>query len=144
MFLLRIISVAIAATWASLASADAPQNAKALVCRTGSGVSTEWKGGIPSTTPSKNEITFTLNELNKSTGTARLTGPGGSGTVKMLVTSAGVTFVETLGSGGVIFTTVYASTDTAARTYLVADTRHNSILGSPIISQFFGVCTGQF
>jgi len=144
MFAHRIFFISALVMWSGLVFAEPPQNAEALVCRTGPGVSTEWKDEIPTTNPSKNEITFTFSELNQSTGSARLSGPGGSVSVKMVVTTAGVTFIEYLGSGGVVFTTVYARTDTAARTYLAADTRHNFILGSPIISQFYGVCTGQF
>lgn len=141
---LRIAVIAASVTSASLALAEAPQNARALVCQAGPGAVTEWKGQNPITSPSNNEITFTFSELNQTAGTARLSGPGGSSIVGMLVTAAGVTFVEKLSSGGIVVTTVYASTERTARTYLMADTRHNSILGSPIVSQFFGICRGQF
>lgn len=78
MIAFRIAVITAIVMSAGFAFAEAPQNAKALVCRTGPGVSTEWKDEIPSISPSKNDITFTFSELNQTMGTARLSGPGWS------------------------------------------------------------------
>lgn len=141
-FRIALLAVTIGPTTAVLA--EPPQNAKALVCRTGPGVSTQWKNEIPDVSSSRNDVTFTFSELDLTAGTARLSGPGGSSIVRMIVTVAGVTFIELVPNGGVMFTTVFAATDRGARRFLAADTRHNFILGSPLVSQFYGVCTGQF
>jgi len=129
---------------ASTVLAEAPQYAKALICQTGPGVATQWKDGVPVTERDKNEITFMFSELNQTKGTARIDGSAGSSSVTMIITQAGVTFMEIPPNGGFLVTTVFANSDSSERLYRVADTRHNYLLGRVAVSQYYGMCIGKF
>jgi hypothetical protein len=62
----------------------------------------------------------------------------------MLITAAGITFIEQTRLGGVFITTVYDTRPSSTAGYVVVDTRHNTLFGEPSISQYFGTCKAAF
>lgn len=124
----------------ALASNLSLMSTKVLVCRSGPGVSTTWENKAPLIESSRFDITFTFSEIDLKKRTARLSGPGGSSIVQLLPTAAGLSFIEITPMGGVFLTTVFESSTAGEGKFPFADTRHNSILSEPIVSQYHGTC----
>lgn len=123
-----------------LASSPLLSSAKALVCRSGPGISTSWENKTPLIKNSRNDTTFTFTEINLKQGTARLSGSGGTSVVLLVATPAGLSFIEVVPMGGVFLTTVFESSAAGDGLFPFADTRHNSIFAAPIVSQYHGTC----
>ena len=104
-----------------------------------SGVSAEDKGkGLsPETTGS---MAFTLASIDIEAKTAQLVGNIGADKVKVIIGDHGLHFMNLTGTGNLIVTTVFASTDASGKFHAV-HSRHVSIDG-PIVSQYYGSCEG--
>jgi hypothetical protein len=130
----------------SMAQPASPHMAKALVCRTGPGIHTEWEDQRPKSKTASNKVTFTISEIDLVARTARISGPGGSSVVRMIVTDAGLTLVEIVPNGSILFTTVYASSKANPMIFPLVDSRHVVLLDidQPMASQYYGHCEGEF
>ena len=112
---------------------------KAFKCLFPGGVSADDKGkGLsPETT---GPMAFTLASIDTKTKTAQLIGNIGANKVRVIPGDGGLHFLNLTGSGNLVVTTVFASTDAEGKFHAV-HSRHVSIDG-PIVSQYYGSCEG--
>lgn len=81
-------------------------------------------------------LKFTL-KANGNTGT--ITANAGESDVSVIDTSASTTFLEETAVGNLSVTTIF-KTENARSPIIAAHSRHMSLLGNPIISQYVGTC----
>lgn len=124
--------------------------AKSLRCFEGRGYSADWNGGVPrleaATFPSKGE-SIQFDGIDQKAGRARIVGNAGAGGVTVLVTAAGLHFIEETPSGNLNVTTVFAARprELASGMFVYVTSRHVDLgfaadAGVPLPSQFHGVC----
>ena len=85
-------------------------------------------------------MAFTLASIDIEAKTAQLVGNIGADKVKVIIGDHGLHFMNLTGTGNLIVTTVFASTDASGKFHAV-HSRHVSIDG-PIVSQYYGSCEG--
>jgi len=83
----------------------------------------------------------TFDSIDAKAGKARIVGNVGAGDVLVLVTIAGLTFVEQTAFGNVNLTTVFAAYDSpSSRRFVAVSSRHQNLNG-PFPSQYHGTCS---
>lgn len=114
-------------------------NVNAIRCDFLPGVTADWGTGKPVESKSKfDPIIF--HSLNFETGTAIMKGNNYSPKVRLFWTDKGMTFVEWLDGDVVVITTVWAHTVGIKPLRLSAVHSRHRMLGTPLPSQFHGVC----
>ena len=115
--------------------------AQSIRCELGQGTTVSWDRGRPSFEQGSFGLEFVFDSIDTQGGTGRIIGNVGAGDISVLVTPVGLTFIEQLPSGGLNFTTVFAHFVEPENVALAAVTsRHLTIGGSPLPSQFHGTC----
>ena len=114
--------------------------AKCLKCRFKKGVSARWdvKGVNIKPDDWKGDIIF--DSIDIKNGKARAVGNQGASDVVLLNTPSGLTFVETTGSGNMIFTTVFPLYKPGTHDYCAVMSRHMNLITAPLPSQYYGTC----
>lgn len=114
-------------------------NINAIRCDFLPGVTADWETGRPVESKSRfDPIVF--HSLNFETNTAIMKGNNYSPKVRLFWTDKGMTFVEWLDGDVVVITTVWAHTVGTKPLRLSAVHSRHRMLGSPLPSQFHGVC----
>lgn len=116
--------------------------AHSIRCEFGRGTQASWNGGALKLENSNfgegGEVTF--DSIDPNARKARIIANAGAGDVLLLVTAAGLTFVEQTPAGNLNFTTVFAAYDsTASRRFVAVSSRHQNLFG-PFPSQYHGAC----
>ena len=148
---MRLLAIAlvllIPAATAHAQQADEPfarlLGARSIRCELGKGTQASWDGGklkLESSNFGKGgQVTF--DSIDAKAGKARIVANVGAGDVLVLVTIAGLTFVEQTALGNVNFTTVFASYDSpSSRRFVAVSSRHQNLNG-PFPSQYHGTCS---
>ena len=141
------LALLISVTTASAQQADEPftrlLSARSVRCDIGRGTQASWDGGkvqlLNSDFGPGGEVTF--DSIDAKAGKARIIGNVGAGDVLVLVTIAGLTFVEQTPLGNVNFTTVFASYDSPSSGRFVAVSSRHQNLNGPFPSQWHGTCS---
>ena len=81
-----------------------------------------------------------FDSINLKGGTARLIGNQGSADVIVIPTPSGITFMETTGTGNVVFTTVFPVYKKYSNDFIAVTSRHMNLPGGPLPSQCHGTC----
>jgi len=118
-------------------------SAKSIRCEIGKGTQASWEGGKLRREESEfgEGAKATFDSIDAQAGKARIIGNAGAGDLMVLVTTAGLTFVEPTALGNINFTTVFASYDSpVSRRFVAVSSRHQSING-PFPSQYHGTCS---
>jgi len=111
-------------------------------CEFDRGTQASWDGGTlkleSARAGSGGAVTF--DSIDTKEGKARIVGNVGAGDVMLLVTQAGITFVEITLLGNVNVTTVFAAPYSSdRRRFAAVQSRHAEING-PFPAQYHGVC----
>lgn len=114
--------------------------AKSLRCSTSGGTSTIWEKGSLRSKSNESVLSYELRNINGKGGVATLVGRTGSGKVTANWTNGAWSFIEQLPNGGVLLTTVFDSKVAGAGRFPAVDSRHNPLLGDPVVSQLYGWC----
>jgi hypothetical protein len=114
--------------------------AKTLRCTIGKGAVANYKtwGEIEVANWGKNN-TIHFDSINLKKSKARMIGNQGATDVAAFVTAQGVHFVEQTGSGNVHLMTVFAQL-ADRRSYKYVISRHISLVGRAVPSQYYGTC----
>ena len=117
--------------------------ARSLRCELGAGTQASWDGGRlkleQSTFGQGGMVTF--DSIDAKGGKARIIGTAGAGSVRVLLSPTGLTFVEETAFGNLNFTTVFGRYDSAvSRRFVAVSSRHQDING-PFPSQYHGTCS---
>jgi hypothetical protein len=87
----------------------------------------------------REEMTIDFDAIDLKAGTARSLGENGASNETVLATPTGLTFIEKTGSGNVVVTTVFATKRTS-QDFIAVMSRHMSMLGTVVPSQYYGTC----
>lgn len=117
-------------------------SARSIRCELGKGTQASWDGGTLKVESANfgqaGQITF--DSIDAKAGKGRIVGSIGAGDVFVLVTTAGLTFIEQTAFGNVNITTVFASYDSpSSRRFVAVSSRHQDVNG-PFPSQYHGTC----
>ncbi len=109
-------------------------------CDFGPGTQASWDHGEPtikSADHGAGDVVF--DSIDTSAGTARFIGNSGAVDIVVVMSGAGLTFVETTGLGNLVFTTIFWSKAGATDRLVAVTSRHMDING-PFPSQYHGTC----
>ena len=113
-------------------------------CSFGPGASANWDSGAVSVTRGNfgsPNVSVTFDAIDLVTGTGRIIGNSGASDVVVLTSGAGLTLLENTGTGNFVFTTIFTDRTRATGEYIAVMSRHMSISGRPVPSQYHGTCT---
>ena len=116
---------------------------RSLRCELGAGTQASWDSGSLKLERSAfgEGAKVTFDSIDTKAGKARLIGTQGAGDVQVLLTVAGLTFIEQTAFGNLNFTTVFSKFDSAvSRRFIAVASRHQNING-PFPSQYHGTCS---
>ena len=117
--------------------------AKSIICKFDKGAFGEFDGGDAKVSfdnfGKRSAVSYTSINLEESE--AIVSGVLGKGAVAILPTSAGLTFLEGTASGNIIFTTVFLIPQENGSFPAVTSRHIASLMGAPIPSQYYGICT---
>lgn len=113
---------------------------RSLQCTFGPGSSADWKNGKPFLKDDKFEAVLQFDDIDLRGKKAHLIGNQGASDVAALVTPAGITFIEESDFGNLSITTVFSDYAKGTREFVVVHSRHMSLPGTPLPSQFHGTC----
>jgi len=119
--------------------------AKTIRCFLGRGCTADWVTGDPNLSIGQwrkktEDRIMIFDSIDLKKGTARFVGGLGSVDVQVAVTPEGMTFFETTDSGNLMITTVFASYKKGTKDHIFVHSRHASFFGSPLPSQYHGLC----
>ena len=146
-FVGRFVLVATVLTLASTEAAEAPDpaalkalvEAKSLRCTFGGGTVGDWRGGELKKQKDRSlGGPLQFDAINHKTRTARLIGNQGAGDISVFLTSAGVHFIEQTAFGSVMYTSIFPFR--VGDAFAAVTSRHISLLGAPLPSQYHGTC----
>jgi hypothetical protein len=114
--------------------------AKSLRCKWVSGYVGKWTEGTLKVTPDRFDDITTFDSIDRAKGTARLLGNQSAGTVTLILTVAGLTFLDQSPAGSIFLTTVFADSKNKAGDYVAVSSRHFSFFTTVAPSQYHGTC----
>jgi hypothetical protein len=120
---------------ASAASANDP---KTYTCTFNAGSAYAFEGGGFKSEPA-GDVAFVVTDLSAEQQTAKVTGGGRTTTVRLVRAVNAVHVLEAVGEGYLNMTTIY-DRDSAGTTHPAVHSRHNAVLGQPVIAQYRGSC----
>lgn len=115
-------------------------SAKSLKCTLGPGAVGIWGTKSVNIDKDKWNTPIHFDSIDVKAGKARIIGNVGADDISVIVTSAGITFVEQTGSGNLVFTTVFGSYLKGTNEFFVVSSRHMLIMDKPLPSQYHGTC----
>jgi hypothetical protein len=119
---------------------DSLLKAKSLRCTFTIGSAANSKTGILKPSIVKEDMTIVFDSIDLRKGTARGVGEAGASNEIAAMTPTGMTFIEQTGSGNYVFTTVFAEEQDPSERFLAAMSRHMQMIGTIIVSQYYGAC----
>ena len=117
--------------------------AETLHCQFGSGYTADWLEGEPKLT--NDNLTKTGDPtvfygIDLKEGQALMMGNQGTEHLSVILSEAGLTFLEKTASGGLNITTVFANQRPGTERFAAVHSRHTFIAGHPLPSQYHGTC----
>jgi len=119
---------------------DALNVAHRLNCSFGPGISTGWKGEIPTPENAHVDVEVSLSDIDLQTGRARLVSGGGAADVWAKLSPMTVNFVEMSGMWNISVITVYPYYLKGTENLPAVWSRHQYLADGPLASQFYGSC----
>ena len=114
--------------------------AVALRCTFSSFITTEWKGGVPTSVTNSQDFTFQIDAINLKKKTARIVVGQVSAAASAFLTSTGLNVIEPTPLGNYLLTTVFAA-GAQGNTLQAVHSRHLGDLEAPGTAfQHFGTC----
>jgi hypothetical protein len=117
--------------------------ARTIRCDRFRGTVATWGETRASTSPDTSGPTLVFDQIDLAKGTARFVGNAGTSDVTVQATRSGLLITEMTAIGTPQVTFIYNISHETAGTYLVTHSRHTSLPGSPLPSQYHGVCRVQ-
>lgn len=117
-------------------------NSRSLRCAFGPGTSTDWESGKAVTENSEFDTTVQFDSIDLKAGSARFIANMGSSDVRVEAGPYGLTFIERP-LGGLSVTTVFADKSPHTHTYIAVMSRHMTLLGPLLVSQYHGMCSSS-
>ena len=118
--------------------------ATTLHCVLGSGYAADWTSGNPVSKPdsfSESQDPTIFYSIDLETHRAKMMGNAGTGTILVLSTASGLTFIEQTETGNVNTTTVFATYKKGTTEFPCVHSRHLLVLSThPLPSQYHGAC----
>ena len=138
------ILVLVLAVSAAAQAATALRRAESLYCKFKDGSFTSWTKGKPVVeldvmTESGDPTVF--HSIDLKAGTAKMMGNMGSGSIGVITTASGITFIEPTSSGNMNITTVFAGFVGNSKRFFAVHSRHFFAFGQARPSQYHGICT---
>jgi hypothetical protein len=115
-------------------------SAKSLKCQFGPGSFGEWAGPKVAVQQARFDVALHFDSIDAKTGKARMIGNQGATDVAVPVSLSGVTFIEQTGSGNMVFTTVFPEMVPGTDEFYAVTSRHMTLPGGPLPSQYHGKC----
>jgi hypothetical protein len=115
-------------------------SAKSLKCQFGPGSVGKWAGAKVAVQQERFDVALHFDSIDAKTGSARMIGNEGAADVTVLASPSGVTFVEQTGSGNIVFTTVFPAMVPGTDEFYAVTSRHMTLPGGPLPSQYHGKC----
>ena len=103
------------------------------------GVSGNLQRDSPSSEVSRENLNLVFDNVSASNGTARMIGNNGGSDIVVSGADDGITLLEPLESGFFQMTVKYAAI-TSTGHFKAVHSRHSSIMGTPLPSQYYGSC----
>lgn len=113
---------------------------RSLRCTFGPGASADWESGKPFVKKDTFDTVLQFDAIDLKSKKARLIGNQGASDVAALGTPTGITFIEETSFGNLSITTVFSNYAKGTRDFVVVHSRHIGGLGSPLPSQYHGMC----
>jgi hypothetical protein len=126
------------------AAGSAAQEKLTFRCNLGPGASANWDSGsvsVEKDTFGKPNVELTFDAIDLKAGTGRIIGNAGGSDLVVLGGSEAITLIEQTGSGNFVFTTIFKATAKRNGEYIAVMSRHISMPGGPLPSQYHGTCT---
>ena len=114
--------------------------AKCLKCSFREGVSTSWHGKGVKVESDQWKGDTIFDSIDIKQGNARIVGNQGSADAILLWSPSGITFIESTGSGNMVFTTVFPFYKSGTIEFCAVMSRHMNLRTEALPSQFYGTC----
>ena len=114
---------------------------KAFVCTFTSGVAHSYEKG-QFVTEKASPLTFGVAAIDHQAQTAELKTRGGTGQLRVVQAVSATHFLEMVTEGYLNVTTIYDK-DEGNGTYPAVHSRHFSVMGQPIVTQYQGFCEAK-
>lgn len=116
-------------------------NIKQIKCKTTSGILSTYKEDILTTEKQQNIEEYKYDKIDFNNKTATLIGKSGTSQVTVIYGNDMITFIE-LTPVGPIIDSIFADKTTKGK-YKIVDSRHRNFLGTPLLGQYYGLCTAS-
>lgn len=137
---LRRLAMAVVAFLATVLVVQAAmaEEPKGFKCKFTGGVVSTFEKGAFHTKPAQ-ELDFEIGDIDLRTQTASLVTPKGKGDLKLVRAIGANHFLEVITEGFLNITTIYEPS-APGLPYPAAHSRHFGLLGTPVVSQYYGSC----
>lgn len=104
------------------------------------GVSGNLQRDSPSSTVFREKFSLVFDNVSVPNGTARMIGNNGGSDIVVSGADEGITLLEPLESGFFQMTVIYAAHNSSG-SFKAVHSRHSSLMGWPLPSQYYGSCS---
>lgn len=104
-------------------------------------VSGNLRSDAPSSAVSREKFELVFDNVSVANGKARMIGNNGGADIVVSGADDGIALLEPLESGLFQMTVIYAA-QTGSGRFKAVHSRHSSIMGTPLPSQYYGSCAG--
>jgi hypothetical protein len=138
---MKVTVVAATALLASLGTAAFATEPKAFVCKFTQGASARYDEAEWSVKVLNEKLDLTFAGLNPQQGKAQLIGNAGASDLRFWKGAWTWNFVEVTDTGNVTTTTVFDASN--GKDFPAVHSRHTSVVGEPLPSQYRGICAAK-
>lgn len=129
---------AILATAAAATGAAAETQPKGYACTFASGIVKTFENGTFKSKPAE-PLTLRIGDIDLAAQTAALLTPKGKGDLRVVRAIGANHYLEVITEGFLNITTIYDA-NTTGGVVAAAHSRHIGVLGTPVVSQYYGTC----
>jgi hypothetical protein len=138
---MKVTVVAATALFAILGTAAFATEPKAFVCKFTQGASARYDKAEWSVKVLNEKLELTFAGLNSQQGKAQLIGNAGASDLRYWKGAWTWNFVEVTDTGNVMTTTVFDTSN--GKDFPAVHSRHTSVVGEPLPSQYRGTCSAR-
>jgi hypothetical protein len=114
--------------------------AKCLKCSFKEGVSTSWNSNGVEVESDQWKGDTIFDSIDIKQGKARIVGNQGVSDTILVGSPAGITFIESTGTGNMVFTTVFPFYKPGTNDFCAVMSRHMNLMTEALPSQYYGTC----
>lgn len=119
---------------------DCLMQAKHLRCNFGPGAVADWETSEARIELDQLDASLIIDSIDIRGQKARIIGKERPSEAIVLATPAGLTFIEQIVSGDLVFITVFPEYAEGREAFVAVMSRHMSLWGRPLLSQYHGTC----